>query len=139
MSESNLENIAFRLNGYETAAGSTFVAEMNEGGETVTVTCSNNAEFPIILAQTDTQILSVCPLFTLDDVAEEDHAALNKILLQLSPVVPLSSFGYQGDSILLYGAMAVNTLFENLAHELEVQANNTLDVLESLTEFLKPE
>lgn len=136
MSESNLENIAFKLNGHETNTGTTFVAEINEGGDTVTVTCSNNAEFPIILAQTDTQILSVCPLFNLADIDSSREHELNKILLQLSPVVPLSSFGYQGDSIILYGAMAVNTLFENLAHELEVQANNTLDVLESLTEYL---
>ncbi|WP_086932370.1 YjfI family protein [Agarilytica rhodophyticola] len=137
MNESKLEDIAFKLNCYETPTGTTFATEVSEDGDTVAVTCSNNPEFPIVLAKTDTQILSVCPLFTLDDVEQSNHAELNKVLLQLSPVVPLSSFGYQGDSIILYGAMAVSTLFENIAHELEVQANNTLDVLESLTEFLK--
>ena len=43
MSESNLENIAFKLNGHETTTGTTFAAEVNEGGDTVTVTCSTMA------------------------------------------------------------------------------------------------
>lgn len=137
MSEGNLEEIAFKLNKYESPTATTFTADVN--GDTVTVTCSKNLEFPICLVETDTQIISVCQLFTLADVDESRHAELNKILLQLSPVMALSSFGYQGDTIILYGSMAVNTSFDNIAHELEVQARNTLDALESLAEYLTQE
>ena len=58
------------------------------------------------------------------------------MLLRLSPAVPLSSIGLQGDTYILFGAMAKETLFENIAHELEVQAENTIDVLEVVEDFL---
>jgi uncharacterized protein YjfI (DUF2170 family) len=135
MSESRLDDIAFNLNECRTPSGTTFEAIVNDGDGTVTVSCSNSPEFPIVLAQTQTQILSVCPLFNLSDVDSARHAELSTTLLQLSPVIPLSSLGYQGESVIMFGAMAINTVFDNIAHELEVQASNTLDVLDALTEF----
>ena len=33
--------------------------------------------------------------------------------------------------------MALNTSFENIVHELEVQAENTLEVLEAIEELLQ--
>ncbi len=136
MSE-KLEEISFRLNDYHTAGGVTFDAVLSEQGDTLEVTCSENPDFPIVVAATDTQIISVTPLFALSDVVDDKRDELNKILLALSPVVPLSAIGLQEDMYILFGSMAVNTVFENLAHELEVQADNTLEVLDALKDFLK--
>ena len=61
---------------------------------------------------------------------------LNRTFLQLSPAVPLSSLGLQGDTYILFGAMALSTRFEVVAHELEVQAENTIDVLEAIEHLL---
>ncbi len=136
MSE-KLEEISFRLNDYHTAGGVTFDAVLSEQGDTLEVTCSENPDFPIVVTATDTQIISVTPLFALSDVVDDKRDELNKILLALSPVVPLSAIGLQEDMYILFGSMAVNTVFENLAHELAVQADNTLEVLDALKDFLK--
>jgi len=52
----------------------------------------------------------------------------------MSPAVPLSSLGLQGDMYILFGAMALSTSVENIVHELEVQAENTIEVLEEIQE-----
>lgn len=57
-------------------------------------------------------------------------------MLQLSPAVPLSSLGVQGDVYILFGSMPLGSQFEIIAHELEVQAENTLDVLEAVEPLL---
>ena len=98
--------------------------------------CSNNDEFPIHVTQTDTQILAVTPLFNLSEVQPDKLDELNAIFLRLSPAVPLSSIGLQGETYILFGAMALSTRFEVIAHELEVQAENTIDVLETVEHLL---
>ena len=137
----NLDDLAFQLNEHAGAAsaasagGTTFDAVVTEDG-IVEVLCSNNDEFPIHLTRTETQLLSVTPLFTVAEVADGKVDELNATLLRLSPAIPLSSIGLQGDTYILFGAMALGTRFEVIAHELEVQAENTIDVLEAVESLL---
>ena len=100
------------------------------------VVCSDNDEFPIHVTRTDTQLLSVTPLFTTEEVPPDNLAELNATLLRLSPAVPLSAIGLQGNTYILFGAMALSTRFEVIAHELEVQAENTIEVLETVERLL---
>jgi uncharacterized protein YjfI (DUF2170 family) len=58
------------------------------------------------------------------------------MLLQLAPAVPLSAFGLQDDTYILFGAIALGTSFEIIVHELEVQAENTIDVLDAIQSLL---
>lgn len=131
-----LEELAHNLNSATTEEGTSFDAVITDNG-VIEVTCSNNEEFPIHIAMTDTQLLSVTPLFNISEVHEGKVDELNSMLLQLSPAVPLSSIGLQDGNYILFGAMALNTMFENIVHELEVQAENTLDVLEAIEPLLK--
>jgi uncharacterized protein YjfI (DUF2170 family) len=78
--------------------------------------------------------LAVTQLFKVSDVKPEKIAALNVEMLQMSPAVPLSSIGLQGDMYILFGAMSLSTSVENIVHELEVQAENTIEVLEEIQE-----
>ncbi len=126
-----LEDLAFELNKYISAEGTSFEALVHDGG-VMEVVCSNNDEFPINVALTETQILSVTPLFNKDAIKGNKLIELNEMFLQLSPAIPLSSMAKQGDNYILFGAMAVNTTFENFAHELEVQAGNTIEVLDAV-------
>ena len=50
--------------------------------------------------------------------------------------VALGAFGLQDDTYILFGAMALGTSFEIIVHELEVQAENTIDVLEAIQSLL---
>lgn len=130
-----LDDLAYRLNNVTTEEGTSFDAVLSENG-IVEVTCSNVAEFPINIAVTETQLLSVTPLFVESELKPGAEAELNKLLLQLSPAVPLSSMGLQGDTYILFGAMSLETSFENIVHELEVQAENTVEVLEAVQPLL---
>ena len=129
------EDLVYRLNSHTTAEGTTFDAVMNDNG-VLEVVCSNNDEFPIHLVQTDTQLLAVTPLFHISEVKANQVNELNTQLLHLSPAMPLSSAGLQGDQYILFGSMALNTYFENIVHELEVQAENTLELLEAVAPLL---
>lgn len=130
-----LDDLAFHLNDYSGEEGTTFDALVTER-DILEVVCSNNDEFPIHITTTETQILSVTPLFTIAEVQPDKIDELNRTFLQLSPAVPLSSLGLQGDTYILFGAMALSTRFEVVAHELEVQAENTIDVLEAIEHLL---
>ena len=133
--ETTLEDLALDLNTTTTLEGTRFDAVVTDSG-VMEVICSNNDEFPIHIAMTDTQILSVTPLFHVKEVQEDKLVELNTLLLQLSPAIPLSSICLQEGNYILFGAMALNTTFENIVHELEVQAENTLDVLEAVEDLL---
>ena len=133
--QNTLEELAHGLNSAITEEGTSFDAAITDNG-VIEVICSNNDEFPIHIAMTDTQLLSVTPLFNISEVHEGKIDELNSMLLQLSPAVPLSSIGLQDGNYILFGAMALNTMFENIVHELEVQAENTLDVLEAIEPLL---
>ena len=130
-----LDELAFHLNDYNGEEGTTFDALVTEQ-DILEVVCSNNDEFPIHVTQTDTQVLAVTPLFNTSEVEPDKLDELNAIFLRLSPAVPLSSIGLQGDTYILFGAMALTTRFEVIAHELEVQAENTIDVLEAVEHLL---
>ena len=130
-----LDDFAFRLNDYVDDEGTTFDALVTEN-DILEVVCSNNDEFPIHVTMTDTQILSVTPLFSIAEVQPDKRDELNEVFLRLSPAVPLSSIGLQGDTYILFGAMALDTRFQVVAHELEVQAENTIDVLEAVEHLL---
>ena len=130
-----LDDLAFRLNDYVDEEGTTFDALVTEN-DILEVVCSNNDEFPIHVTMTETQILSVTPLFSVAEVQMDKHDELNETFLRLSPAVPLSSIGLQGDTYILFGAMALDTRFEVIAYELEVQAENTIDVLEAVEHLL---
>ena len=130
-----LDDLAFHLNKHAGEEGTTFDAEVTEN-DILEVVCSNNDEFPIHITRTETQLLSVTPLFNMDEIPPESVAELNATFLRLSPAVPLSAIGLQGNTYILFGAMALTTRFEVIAHELEVQAENTIEVLEAVEHLL---
>ena len=130
-----LDDLAFRLNEFCGDEGTTFDALVTEQG-ILEVVCSNDDEFPIHVTMTETQILSVTPLFSTAEVLAGKLGELNEAFLRLSPAVPLSSVGLQGDTYILFGSMALSTRLEVIAHELEVQAENTIDVLEAVEHLL---
>ncbi len=131
----NLDDLVFRLNNHTTDEGTRFDAVLSENG-IIEVVCSNVSEFQINIASTETQLLSVTPLFLKSEVKPGGEAELNELLLQLSPAVPLSSIGLQGNTYILFGAMPLETSFENIVHELEVQAENTVEVLDAIEPLL---
>ena len=124
----SLSELAFKLNDHVTDEGTSFDAVLSEGG-VLEVVCSSNDEFPINIVRTETQLLAITPLFDVREVQTDKLSELNEQLLFMSPAIPLSSIGREGSTYILFGSMALNTVFDNIVHELEVQAENTLEVL----------
>ncbi len=133
--QNTLEDLAHNLNTFVTQEGTRFDAVIL-GDSVIEVVCSNNEEFPIHIAMTETQLITVTPLFESSEIQEGKVAELDHMLLQMSPAIPLSSIGLQDGHYILFGSMVLNTTFENVVHELEVQAENTLDVLEVIESLL---
>ncbi|MFT5421607.1 MAG: hypothetical protein ACI9D5_002365 [Candidatus Endobugula sp.] len=131
----NLSILATELNTCETKTGATFVAEVLPDNETIQVTSSIDPDAVVFLVATEEQLLTITPLFKLGDVDESLRAAFYEDLLRVSPVIPLSSVGLQGDDVILFGSMSVNTVFDNIAHEIECQADNYSEVLAALSEY----
>ncbi len=130
----DLNELCLKLNQYETTEGNRFTAEVID--ELIEISCSNAEDFPIRLSVTNQQIIALSHLFSEDDIIAEELLSLNDTLLRLSPVIPLSSFGKDGKLYFIFGAMPLGTTFENLVHELEVQAENTVEALEILQELM---
>ena len=130
-----LDELSFKLNEYVTAEGTGFDAILANSG-ILEVVCTNNDEFPINLVVTETQLLAITPLFKKEEIQADKLAQLHEDLLIMSPAIPLSSIGLQGDTYILFGAMSLETTFENIVHELEIQAENTLEVLQEIEHLL---
>lgn len=135
-----LKDLAIQLNGMVQEGFSLDVLPLaDSGGQEITVlqiTVEGFDELPIFLSATDEQLLCVTNLFEAEEVLPEMVNELNAMLLRLSVNVPLSSFGMIDNTYILFGAMPVSTPVEHVAHELVVQAENALECLEALEEFL---
>ncbi|MGX5175365.1 DUF2170 family protein [Aliikangiella sp. IMCC44653] len=136
----SLKELAIKLNGFVQDGFALDVLPMQENGDgeitVLQIIVEGFDELPVYVTATEEQILCVTNLFTIDEVKPNLVDELNSTLLQLTVNVPLSSFGVIDNQYVLFGAMSVSTLQENIAHELVTQAENSLEALEALEQFL---
>jgi uncharacterized protein YjfI (DUF2170 family) len=100
------------------------------------VVVEDNNELPIFVTRTDEQILCISYLFEASEVDQDRIAELNATLLQLNIPVPLSAFALIDGRYSIFGALSVNSTFDDIAHEIATLADNAVDALEALEEFL---
>lgn len=100
------------------------------------VIVEDNNELPIFVTRTDEQILCISYLFESSEVDPERIAELNATLLQLNIPVPLSAFALIDGRYSIFGALSVNSTFDDIAHEIATLADNAVDALDALEEFL---
>jgi len=132
-----LQELAYEINRGNVPGGNTFSAKFNAENDTVTVENSTSPDAVVIIVTTDTQILTITPLFDEDSVNESLRPELNRGLLTISLPMALSSVGLQDKRYVLFGAMAIETPMHNLLHEIEVQINNFDDVLEAVADYIQ--
>jgi len=100
---------------------------------------ADNDGCKIVATANEDQIMSVCDLFSVNEVNPEKLSELNDFLLTLSPIVPLSSLGKFGNRYVMFGAMAPDTTFANIKIELDQQFKNYDDVMVELSDYLSTE
>lgn len=92
---------------------------------------------PLFVTITETQILCIAYLFKQDEISSDKQAELNSYLLDLNIPMPLSSFALVSDYYVVFGALAKQSSFETVQHELVTLARNAMDAMEALEPFLK--
>ena len=94
-------------------------------------------EIPIFVTATETQLLCISQLFTKQEIYSDKEAELNQYLLELNVPMPLSSFALIDEHYSIFGSLACESKFENIALELITLAKNSVDTLQALEEYIK--
>ncbi len=105
--------------------------------EVLRVEVSGLEEIPIFVTVTETQILCISYLFTKSEIYSEKEFELNQYLLELNVPMPLSSFALIDDHYSIFGALALGSKFDNVTQELVSLAQNSVDTLQALEEYIK--
>ena len=132
-----LLEITNEINRGDVPDGNTFSAVYDAETGTVTIENRRSPDAVVIIVSTDTQLLTITPLFEESSVREELRAELNRGLLTISLPTALSSVGIQDSRYVLFGAMAIETTMANVFHEIEVQIDNYNDVLEAVADYIQ--
>ena len=133
-----LNELSIKLAAFETEGVSfeSFVIA-NEGEQDVLqVIVDGNDELPIFVTQTEEQLLCISYLFAENEVQADMRNELNETLLRLNVPIPLSAFAKIDDKYAIFGALSVNSSFDDITHELVTLADNAIDALEAVTIYL---
>lgn len=134
----NLQDIALRIGETNSVNGFALTCQPLPGDvDLLQVTVEGFDEIPVYLSQTDTQLLCISYLWVEDEVKPELKAEMMEAMLDMNIPMPLSSFSRIGERYVVFGALSINSSFDDIAEEIVTLAENSLDALEALGEYLK--
>ena len=105
--------------------------------EVLQVVIEGFEEIPVYISATDTQILCISYLWSEVEVKPELRAEMMEVMLEMNIPMPLSSFSRIQDRYVVFGALSINSGFEDVVHEVVTLGENSVEVLSVMTEFLK--
>ncbi len=100
------------------------------------ITIIEREELPIFVSVTDDQIICITYLWGEEEVKAQSRSIMQESMLEMNIPMPLSSFSKIGDKYVVFGALSINSSFDDLEHELTVLSNNAIDVINDMSEFL---
>jgi len=100
------------------------------------ITITGREELPVFVSVTDDQILCITYLWGSEEVKPEGVHAMHESMLEMNIPMPLSSFSKIGDKYVIFGALSINSTFDDIEHELAVLSNNALEIIDDMSEFL---
>lgn len=103
----------------------------------IQVTIEGREELPVFITCAEPQILCIVYLWSDDEVIPEQRTALLEMLLDLNVSIPLSSFGRIGNRYVLFGALARHAGVQDIAEDVAVLSDNSIDALTALGQFLR--
>ncbi|RZF93304.1 DUF2170 family protein [Pseudoalteromonas sp. CO302Y] len=133
-----LNELSIKLASFETEGVSfeSFLIANPGEQDVLQVIVDGNDELPIFVTQTEEQLLCISYLFAEDEVQADMRNELNETLLRLNVPIPLSAFAKIDDKYAIFGALSVNSSFDDITHELVTLADNAIDALEAVTIYL---
>ncbi len=135
----NIHTIADHLNGLagNSDTGMDFDCQPISGEvDVLQITILGREELPIFVSVTDDQILCISYLWGADEVKPGGLIAMHESMLEMNIPMPLSSFSKIGDKYVVFGALSINSSFDDIEHELAVLNNNALEVIDDMSDYL---
>lgn len=135
----NIHKIANHLNALadNSETGMVFDCQPISGEvDVLQTTVIGREELPIFVSVTDDQVLCITYLWGQDEVKPEGLAEMHESMLEMSIPMPLSSFSKIGDKYVIFGALSINSTFDDIEHELSVLSNNAVEIIDDMSEYL---
>lgn len=135
----NIHKIANHLNGLadNSETGMVFDCQPISGDvDVLQITVESREELPIFVSVTDDQILCITYLWGSDEVRAECLAEMHTSMLEMNIPMPLSSFSKIGDKYVIFGALSINSAFNDIEHELAVLSNNAIEIIDDMSDYL---
>lgn len=132
-----IQDIALRFSEQNSYEGATFDVQIIPGDvEVLQVVVGGLEEVPVYISITDSQILCIAYLWAENEVDQAKRGEMMETMLNMNIPMPLSSFAKIGDKYAVFGAMSSTSSFDDIAHEVIVLSENTVEALGALEEFL---
>lgn len=132
-----LKALAKNLHNLSTEHGLILRTELLPGEvEVLVVTIEDREEFPIYITLDKTQMLCITHLWKEAEVETHKRTALLEVLLSMNVAIPLSSFSKVGSQYIIFGALSLNAPLDEIIQEIITLSENTLNVVEELSEYL---
>lgn len=100
------------------------------------VTVIGREELPIFVSVTDDQVLCITYLWGAEEVKPSAIDDMHVSMLEMNIPMPLSSFSKIGDKYVIFGALSINSTFDDIEHELAVLSNNALEIIDDMSDYL---
>ena len=135
----NIHKIANHLNALadNSETGMVFDCQPISGDvDVLQITVEGREELPIFVSVTDDQVLCITYLWGSDEVKADAVNDMHTSMLEMSIPMPLSSFSKIGDKYAIFGALSINSTFDDIEHELAVLSNNAIEIIDDMSEYL---
>lgn len=135
----NIHKIANHLNSLadSSVTGMNFDCQPISGEvDVLQVTILGREELPIFVSVTDDQVLCITYLWGIEEVKPNHVNDMHVSMLEMNIPMPLSSFSKIGDKYAVFGALSINSTFDDIEHELTVLNNNALEVIDDMSDYL---
>ncbi|WP_448211287.1 YjfI family protein [Colwellia sp. MEBiC06753] len=135
----NIHKIADHLNALadNSETGMVFDCQPISGEvDVLQITVEEREELPIFVSVTDDQILCITYLWGSNEVKQDKINEMHECMLEMNIPMPLSSFSKIGDKYVIFGALSINSAFDDIEHELAVLSNNAIEIIDDMSDYL---
>ncbi len=104
--------------------------------EVLQIIIEDREELPIFVSVSNEQVLCIAYLFKENEVKEGMLNDMNHAMLAANISIPLSAFAKIDSQYVIYGALSVHSQLNDIVHELDVLASNTMEAIEAMDAYL---
>jgi uncharacterized protein YjfI (DUF2170 family) len=132
------QELALKFSEMEEFNGYAFECQPIPGDvDVLQITVEDFEEIPCYVSVTDTQILCITYLIGEDEVIPEKRTDMMEEMLELNIPMPLSSFSKIGERYVIFGALSINSSFDDMCQEIVTLCENSVEAITALEEYLQ--